>query len=95
MNAYKNVGGEKAYIGNISYGLAEVIFCHFFKDPRYVYEKVKKSYLDFQNIEVSLICSEWGLNVMGERVIDPTYGAKIIGVPAEAALNLPDWKEPL
>ena len=26
MSAYKNVGGEKAYIGDISHGLADVIF---------------------------------------------------------------------
>ena len=95
MSTYKNVGGEKAYIGDISHGLARVIFCRFFKDWKDAVGKIKKSHFALQYVECDWVGDYWKRDAQGKRALSPLYGVKIIGVPADAALNLPDWKDPL
>lgn len=93
MSAYKNVAGEKAYIGDISHYTADLIFCKTFKDPQEVFEKVKHSHLAFQNVEVDLICHDREWDGHMKTHMDAMYGARIEGVPMQDAFNLPDWKE--
>ena len=95
MSAYKNVGGEKAYIGDISHGLADVIFCNSFKNLKDAVGRIKESHLALQYVEADWIGDCWEKDSQGNKALLPVYGIKIIGVPAGDALNLPDWKEPL
>ena len=92
MSAYKNIAGEKAYIGNISHETTNLILCGPYRDPEKIYLKLSKSGIPCR-IEANLIYEEEAYNANMEKYVDVLYSIELRDVPVKDAFNLPDWEE--
>jgi len=91
MSAYKNVGGEKAYISQVSFGLAVLTLWNLYGSPKAIRRKLEQAKLPCKSIEIISVNSE--RDYRGHEIL--FYGVRIYGMSVADAFALPDWKEPL
>lgn len=89
MSLFKNISREKAYIGDIKHGYANLILCNTYSNSQEISKKMMASKVHKQSVIVKLCHEEKHIR----KNVKASYIVIIEGIPINDIRLLPDWKD--